>query len=77
MYFSATFNDPKLAPLPHSKKVEKSFIKKKSHFLDATDESEISEELGQNFVKHYLERLGYENEKTSDKFFDDNCFLFE
>ena len=43
--------------------------------MDATDASEMTEELG--FIQHYLDKLGYKNEVTETKVFDDNCFLFE
>ena len=73
---SKTFNDGKLRPLSNGAKIEKKRAAKTRHFLEATDASEITEELGS--VAHYLERLGYANEKTSSNgVYDESCFLFE
>ena len=47
---------------------------KRNRFLDATDDSEIDDELKP--VAKYLNALGYKREKTDKTIKDDSCFLF-
>lgn len=73
---SKVFNEEKLRPLSNGAKIEKKRAAKRAHFLEATDESEITEELGS--VAHYMERLGYAGDRTNMKMvYDESCFLFE